>query len=84
MRRVVCAAIRSGERIICGVRHMDAIMVAAITSIPDHGTSQWEQGFVDQRGEFLTRYEALDVASAAEQLIRMPHRTAKLFSEDLY
>ena len=80
--RVVCAANRYrrwGDKqpafiIVCGVRHHDAIMNSAIRlyrrdaqiAPDDHG----EQGFVNQRGEFLTRKEAWVVAQAAGQIFR--------------
>lgn len=35
-----------------------------------HFTSPWEQGFIDQRGNFLGRQEAWQVAQAAGQIIR--------------
>ena len=47
--------------------------------------SVWEQGFVDQRGEFLTREEAHSIALAEDQIRRRcgdDERT--LFSENLY
>lgn len=77
-RRVVCAALRHGSVIICGPRHWDAIC---------RGSSKdgWEQGFVDQRGEFLTREEAWTVAFCAGQILRRVGGDGeRLFSENLY
>lgn len=80
-RMIVCAALRRGETIICGPRHWDSIC---------RGTSKdgWEQGFVDQRGVFLTREEAWYVALAAGQIIRRVGgdtiKGGRLFSENLY
>lgn len=80
-RRVVCAALRHGSTIICGPRHWDSIC---------RGTSKggWEQGFVDQRGVFLTREEAWKVAEAAGQILRRvggdDMNGGRLYSENLY
>lgn len=86
--RVVCAANRhriSGD-IILGVRHFDTLMHMQIDN--SIGRLSWvdsEQGFVNQRGEFLTREEAWIVAEKAGQVI---HRCGgdgeKLYSENLY
>jgi hypothetical protein len=76
---VVCAALRNVHgTIICGPRHWDSIC---------RGTSKdgWEQGFVDQRGVFMTREEAWKVAEAAMQIIRRCGGDGeRLFSENLY
>lgn len=81
-RRIVCAAIRDGHgSIICGPRHWDKICRST-----KHDA--WEQGFVDQRGEFLTREEAWKVAEAAGQILRRVGGDSinggRLFSENLY
>lgn len=90
MRRVVCAAIRGhGGVIICGARHFDGVMLKQLDMA---GGSQHfgrskpvEQGFIDNRGEWLTREEALVVATAAGQLVRRcPGDDRELFSENLY
>jgi len=45
----------------------------------------WEQGFVDQHGEFMTREEAHKVAIEAGQIIRRcGGDEERLFSENLY
>lgn len=78
-RRVVCAALRDSHgTIICGPRHWDSIC---------RGTSKggWEQGFVDQRGAFLTREEAWKVAFDAGQILRrVGGDEGHLYSENLY
>jgi hypothetical protein len=80
-RRVVCAALRQGSVIICGPRHWDSIC----RSDRHDG---WEQGFVDQRGVFLTREEAWKVAEEAWQIVRRVGgdtiNGGRLFSENLY
>ncbi len=89
-RRVVCAAIRNcnGE-IICSARHYDLLMHAQIktsTSIEDwKKKSSVEQGFIDQWGTYMSREEALEVATAAGQVLRRCGGDRKeLFSENLY
>lgn len=81
MRRVVCAAMKDGNgTIICGPRHWDKIMHQNAS-----GKSGWEQGFVDQHGEFLTREDAWKIAEAAGQIIRrVGGDGGRLFSENLY
>jgi len=86
-RRIVCAALQNETGfIICGPRHFDGIMHSQINMRSDGST--WKgskQGFVDQRGNFLTREEALIVAVDADQLIRRCGGDgAQLFSENLY
>ena len=82
MRRVVCAAMKDGNgKIICGPRHWDKIMHQQFSGI----AREWEQGFVDQRGEFLTREDAWKIAEAAGQIIRrVGGDGGRLFSENLY
>lgn len=94
--RIVCAAIKyPNEVIIAGVRHFDTIMVSAIQRnvllgvIPS--TEQLirpEQGFLDNKYQYLTREEAWRVAEAAGQIIRrVGGDTANggtLYSENLY
>lgn len=83
-RQVVCAAIRhKGGRIICGPRHHHCIRLAHDLGIY---SNEWEQGFVDQKNEFMTREEAMELAKERGQVQRYSigeHQTA-LYSEDLY
>lgn len=83
---VVCAALRKGNRLICGVRHYDPIMRAQINARSD--AADWracEQGFVNSVGQFLTREEGLLVAQAHGQIRRrVGGDTTQLFSENLY
>lgn len=95
--RVVCAACRLGTNtpmVILGARHWDsrmreafeAIQQCMARSICDPGL--WEQGFIDQRGNFLSRTEAWKVAEAAGQIIRRcggdEADSGTLYSENLY
>jgi hypothetical protein len=84
-QRVVCAAIRDAAgKIICGPRHFDLIMNRTLLSFMDYVTP-WEQGFVDQFGNFLTREQAWIVAERNGQIIRrVGGDGVKLYSENLY
>lgn len=87
-RVVVCAANRGrGGLIVLGIRHHDAIMNDTISRFDLRG-NEWEQGFVDQKGAFLTRTEAWPIALAAGQITRrVGGDTADggtLYSENLY
>jgi len=73
-------------RIITGARHYDAIMRSQMKA--SEGLAWWrgcEQGFIDQRGNFLTRREAHKLAVDNSQIRRRcggDHET--LYSENLY
>lgn len=87
-RRVVCAAIRTknGE-IILGARHFDALMRRTndLAEEAYQGFRFAEQGFIDQKGIFMTREEAWDVAKNANQIIReCGSCEGALYSENLY
>lgn len=89
-RRIVCAAIRNSKGIILvGVRHYDTFMRQQIRNFKtnfynceDH--SSIEQGFLDNRFQFLTRKEAWEVAKNAGQIIRDCSEEGTLYSENLY
>jgi hypothetical protein len=87
IRVVVCAAIQNkhGE-IIAGPRHLDDIMRNQIARSGGH--ERWkgaEQGFIDQRGVFLTREQALAIAKHTGQIRRRcGGDIERLFSENLY
>ncbi len=89
-RVVVCAANKYGPFLYVGIRHFCPIMVSNMTeaNIPLLRKMHGEiQGFVDQRGVFMDRMEALEVATAAGQIGHYrpkTHPTDRLFSEDLY
>ena len=87
-RRVVCAALRheSSRMLVIGVRHFDSVMRQTIQAFG--GIAEWEraeQGFVDQFGVFMTREEALAVATSSGQIIRRVGGDGlRLYSENLY
>lgn len=85
--RVVCAAIRDKlGRIIAGARHFDQVMIAQIRrTTPDQDAFRTaEQGFIDQFGNFLTREEAMVLATKWGQIIRDDEGRQSLYSENLY
>ncbi len=85
-QRIVCAAIRNSRgEIICSPRHFDTLMHHQIHNSVATDWKTAEQGFVDQRGNFLTRRMALGIAEAANQIIRrVGGDDEELFSENLY
>ena len=90
VRRVVCAAIRANDGdVLIGVRHYSPDMYAQMHARSDGvkfcSRSGDDQGFVDQRGEYMTRRQAWNVAEAAGQVRRAGHDgEGVLYSEDLY
>ena len=98
MRRVVCAAIRAADgSLLLGIRHYSRDMHEQIEARMDghkfcHRHDE-DQGFVDQHGVWLDRFEAFTVADAAGQITDIAacgtglHEgvvSAKLYSEGLY
>lgn len=86
-RRVVCAAVRKGDRIITGARHFDKIMRAQIKAA--EGFDFWkgggvEQGFIDQFGDFMDRKTAWSVARDQDQIRQEVSAPGTLYSENLY
>lgn len=90
MQMIVCAANKYGDRLVLGVRHHDALMQRVLreSDYAMHQRCDEEQGFVDNRGNFLSRTEAWKVAEEAGQIIhRCGGDTANggtLYSENLY
>ena len=82
--RIVCAAIRCGELIICGVRHKDRLMRQVASAIGHQSMGvDFEEGFVDNNYEFQTREQAMLIARKAGQIIS-DTKSVRLYSEDLY
>lgn len=83
-QRIVCAANRHTitSSIVVGVRHWDVLMRQHIF---DKDYSDYEQGFIDNKGKFLTREEAYVVAEREGQIIRrVGGDEGVLYSENLY
>lgn len=88
-QRIVCAAIKLDEFVITGARHYDSVMRMTIDHYDIYPVEDWynkaEQGFIDQKGNFLTREEAWIVAEKAGQIVRrVGGDEGCLFSENLY
>jgi hypothetical protein len=87
-RRVVCAAIKKNQIIICGPRHFDPTMHDIIGEVFVHPSdaANAKQGFVDQKGIFMDRKEAFKVATEAGQILEKTggQNSQELYSEDLY
>lgn len=91
-QRVVCAANRIGGKIYLGVRHYDEQMYSSmqidnVQLFVDAGYKM-EQGFVDNKCNFLSRTEAWKVAEHEGQIIRRVGGDdadgGTLYSENLY
>lgn len=97
-RRVVCAAIRAADGdLLLGIRHYSPDMHRQIEQRRDgekfmHRLDE-DQGFVDQHGEWLNRFQAFRVADEAGQIVSIEACgvglyngvvSAKLYSEGIY
>jgi len=84
--RIVCAANKhkTTGRIICGPRHWDNIMRSQ--KLESEGYGDFDQGFVNQFGEWFTREESWEIASEQGQIIKLCYEKQKdvLYSENLY
>jgi hypothetical protein len=89
--RVVCAAIKfydqryDKEIVVTSARHYDRLMHETLKMIGRDYLKEIEQGFIDQFGNFLTREEALEIATRNGQIYRRcggDH--VRLYSENLY
>jgi hypothetical protein len=73
---------------LVGPRHFDSTMVAQYERYFTEGEAPEEtessQGFIDQWGVFMDRFEALAIATAANQVREKTYPKDRLFSEDLY
>ena len=94
---IICAAIKikfidskqtTQELVICGHRHSDCFKV--IHRLDNNHTESKIQGFIDHKGRFLDRKEALAHAqecgqlSATHRWYQKDHNIDELYSEDLY
>ena len=89
-RVIVCAAMRDTKtgKVICSVRHWDELSRQRFNSQEEAMDFDDEQGFVDNKYQFLTRTEAWKVAEAAGQIKRRcggdTTDGGTLYSENLY
>ena len=88
VRRVVCAALLVNEHLVCGPRHFDAVMRGHLELISEpYSSANVVQGFIDQFGVFMDRYEAMRVAKDSGQSIDFERNggdRTTLYSEGLY
>lgn len=84
-RIVVCAANKMPDgHLLIGARHWDSLMHEQANRLGYKGGDE-EQGFIDQFGVFMSRDEALKVASKNGQQLKRPVDTYEtLYSENLY
>lgn len=85
---VVCAACRKDDVIVAGARHYDKVMRSQLKAMNEPTPVEWEEGFIDQFGDFLTREEAMEIAQAAGQKVDVERgcggQQNTLYSEGLY
>lgn len=81
---VLCAAIRLPDGTLwTGLRHRD-IIKGIVESTLETPPTDALSGFVDTKGNFLTRAEALPIACRAGQLQQPSAKPYWLQSEDIY
>lgn len=90
MRKIVCAAIQNiqyNSVVILGIRHFDKNMRSQIIPFALSAENKWwNQGFIDNKGNFLDRKEAYKIAKEAGQIIEKTggKDSQELYSEDVY
>jgi len=84
---IVCAAMLMEDGLVVpGIRHYSPDMRTALFGLYGVGyhLKVKEQGFVDNRGQFLNREDAWKVAEENGQIRYEVSRPGTLFSENLY
>lgn len=74
---------------VYGLRHYDQFMRKQIKELEkqyNYALLDWEHGFLTNKGRFVDRKEAMEIAKAQNQVIRLSGspNIDILFSEDLY
>ena len=74
---------------VYGLRHYDPFMLKQIKELEKqykYALLDWEQGFLTNKGRFVDRKEAMEIAKTQNQVIRLSGSPNSdiLFSEDLY
>ncbi len=91
--RIICAANKYGDTVLCGVRHgcdnmYSAVDVFGIAEFRRKVGVKHEQGFITSKHRFVDRYEAWKIAVDQNQIVRRVGgdtiNGGKLFSENLY
>ena len=85
-QRIVAAALKYEDgTVVVGARHFDSFMQSQISWFSDQLQYMVpEQGFIDNRQEFLNRVDALEVAEKAKQIWVKLAPKQQLTSEDIY
>lgn len=86
---IVCAANRRPDGlIVCGARHWDPIMRKVADNLDgEESGGRWEQGFINQFGEFRNREDAMKVVLNNNQPFNKDRNGGsgiELYSEGLY
>lgn len=90
LRMVVCAACKMEDgTLVLGARHWDGRMIAQSALLnKERSHDPADQGFIDQKGVYMDRTEAWQVAQAAGQIIYRcggdSSNSGTLYSENLY
>lgn len=90
--RIVCAACRHKDYIAAGPRHFDNTMFMQVEAyrraevLTSAVYSEFEQGFVDQHGQFYNREEAMVIVEQSGQPFDAERNAVPgtLYSEGLY
>lgn len=74
---------------VYGLRHYDSFMnkqIKELEKMYKHALLDWGQGFLTNKGRFVSREEAMKIAKEQNQIIRLSGSPNSdiLFSEDLY
>ena len=90
MEKLIASAIKFYNKetkewiVMTGMRHADILYDMYMLHI-DYDKKKYQQGFLTNHGNFVDRYEAKNIALAANQLIVPEEQTyAELFSEDVW
>lgn len=90
-RKVVAAACKQGDIILVGVSHFDTWMLSQLDAMKSEysnmSPAKWIQGFIDNRGNFLTREEAMILVKESGQefdIERNGGQDKKLYSEGVW
>lgn len=75
--RIRCAALRKGDKVYIGRYHGEIF-----SQRPKGELKDAEQGFVTDSGIFVNRYQALEIAEKAGQIVEKHRPWDKLMSED--
>lgn len=87
---IVCAACKHGDIILVAPRHWDTVMHSQYDILCQTDSNvnykKFDQGFLDQFGEYHTRHEAMAIVLKNGQSVDMKRNGSKdeLYSEGLY